>query len=298
MKNFNIKNIVFIFLLVCEINFSIFYKKTNKKIIFTFWEPKEKIPGYLSLCIKTWKKFLPEYKIILLDYQKVKEYLGEKMFSDIICKNMSVMVQTDAIRVAMLNKFGGIWMDADNIMTNGKFIKSLGNEELVMIWDKKGIYPFIAFIYASKNSIIINKWLKQIIINVKTFKDVTLNRTNSSSWFKSFEKVNEWFYLGNGILNKLIYNVSSKHFLGIDRDEVQIFPELKYIKNSSLEFREKYLSFFYEKRDPQIVLNMSQDLVLLQNSWTPLKYKKMSEEEFLKQDILLSNLLAKLLDIK
>ena len=272
--------------------------KNNNKTIYTFWEPKDKIPGYLSLCIKTWKKFLPEYKIIILDYEKVKKYIGVKLFDSIICPNMSRMVQTDAIRVAILNKFGGIWMDADNIVTNGKFIKSLHRKELVMIWDKLGLYPFIAFIYNTKKSDIIKKWLDQIIINVKEFREVSLNKTNTSDWYKSFEKVNAWYYLGNGILNKLIINKTSEQFLSVDRDEVQIFPELKYIKNDSMEFQEKYLSFFYEDRDPQIVLNMSYDMVFLQNSWTPLKYKEMTEEEFLHQNILLAKLLAKLLDIK
>ena len=270
---------------------------THKKIIFTFWEPKEKLPGYLSLCIKTWKKFLPEYKIIILDYERVKNLLGEELFYSIICKNMSTMVKTDAIRVAILNKFGGIWMDSDNIITNGNFIKSIKNKELVMVMDKRGKYPFIAFIYASKHSIVLKEWLRQIIINVKRFREVELNKQNTNSWIKSWEEVNAWYYLGNGILNSIIRNMSDKHFFGFDSDVLSVFPELPYLHNSSLPFREKYLLFFYQKRDPQIVLNISQDLVFLQNSWTPLKYKNMSEEEFLKQDILLSKLLAKLLNI-
>ena len=49
---------------------------------------------------------------------------------------MPTIVQTDAIRVAILNKFGGIPMDSDNIVTNGKFIKSFHKQELVMAWDK------------------------------------------------------------------------------------------------------------------------------------------------------------------
>ena len=186
---------------------------------------------------------------------------------------MSVMVQTDAIRVAILNKFGGIWMDADNIVTNGKFIRSLHNKELVMVMDKRVKYPFIAFIYASEKSIIINKWLKQIIINIKKYREVCSNKVNTKSWLESFHKVKAWYYLGNGILNGLITNITEDRFLGIDYDKIQVFPELRYIRNSSLDFREKYLSLFYEKNDPQIVLNMAKDLVFLQNSWTPLKYK-------------------------
>ena len=37
-------------------------KQTDKKYIFTFWEPKSKIPAYIQLCMDTWKKFLPEYE--------------------------------------------------------------------------------------------------------------------------------------------------------------------------------------------------------------------------------------------
>jgi hypothetical protein len=34
------------------------------KRIFTFGEPKENLPAYLKLCMKTWEKFLPDYEII------------------------------------------------------------------------------------------------------------------------------------------------------------------------------------------------------------------------------------------
>ena len=293
MNKYKNKYLFIIFLLLIN-GINLIYNK-DKKIIFTFWEPKEKIPGYLSLCIKTWKKFLPEYKIIILDYETLKKLIGEKMFNSIICKDMSLMVQTDAIRVAILNKFGGIWMDTDDIVTNGKFIKSFPNNELVMIKDHNG--PFIGFIYASKNSTIIKRWLEEIIKRVKKFREVTLNKTNTTDWYQSFEEVNAWNYLGNGILNNLVINTTSNKYFGVDHDKIKIFPELHYIKNSSLDFYEKYKKFFFEKGDPQLVLNISKDLVFLFNSWTDLKYKQMSEDEFLHQDILLSKLLSKLLDI-
>ena len=59
--------IILIFIFINEAYFSIFFNNNKNKYIFTFWEPKESIPGYLSLCIKTWKKFLPEYKIIIFN---------------------------------------------------------------------------------------------------------------------------------------------------------------------------------------------------------------------------------------
>ena len=251
----------------------------------------------MSLCIKTWKRFLPEYKIILLDFQKAKYYLGEQMFNNIIDSNLSIMVQTDAIRVAMLKKFGGIWMDADTIVTNGNFIKSLKNNDLVMIINKKTFFAFIAFIFASKNSIILKEWLKIIISKVKYSKDIHLNQNNKSiAWLNSLGEVNSWYYLGNGIIDNLIINKTKKDFLGIDYQKILVFPEDKYIRNSSFIDIQRYNLFFYKKGNPQKVLDISKDLVFLHNSWTPLKYKQMSEKEFLHQDILLSKLFAKLLN--
>ena len=68
------------------------------------------------------------------------------------------------------------------------------------------------------------------------------------------------------------------------------------MKNSSLDNSQKYVQFYFSKRETKYVLNSNDGLIFLHNSWTPLKYKKMSENEFLKQDILLSKLLSELLD--
>ena len=109
------------------------FKYTHTKKIFSFWEPKEKIPGYICLCIKTWKKYLPNYKINILDYRGVKEFIGYKLFNNIISKKMALPIQADAVRVALLKKYGGIWMDADTIITNGEFLKNFEKYDLVMI---------------------------------------------------------------------------------------------------------------------------------------------------------------------
>ena len=134
---------LFFFYVICELNFSTnTIISNNKKNIFTFWEPVEKMPGYLKLCMKTWKKFLPDYKIIILDYKSLKNNLGESLFNDIICKNMSLAVQADAIRVALLNKYGGVWIDTDTIILNGDFIKAFKNYELTMIRDTNSSYHY------------------------------------------------------------------------------------------------------------------------------------------------------------
>ena len=96
---------------------------------------------------------------------------------------MSLTIQIDAIRVALLKKYGGIWMDADIIITSLEFLKNLEKYELVMIG--KSNMQHIGFIFASSNSIIIDKWLNEIINRVHKFRiinDKLENRTKRVVW--------------------------------------------------------------------------------------------------------------------
>jgi len=237
--------IYLVFLFPFSSEYKIIYKYKPKKIIFTFWEPNENIPGYIKLCIKTWKKILPEYEIIILDYNNVRDYLGENLFDTIICKNMSLQMQSDAIRVAILKKYGGIWMDADTILINRYFFNEFKNNELVMIGDEKFKTQHIGFIFASLNSTILHEWLNKIIVNINFFKQI--NNVTKKSLI-----LNQWDYLGNQIIDPLIKNFSCNKFFRLDKNKINAFPELKYFRNSSLSVIEKYrlsISFVHANDD-------------------------------------------------
>lgn len=88
-----------------------------KKHIFSFWEPKENLPAYIKLCMRTWTKFLPDYEITILDYSNLNKYLNKNIIKRILCKKTSLPKQVDCIRVALLYFHGGIWLDADTIIT-------------------------------------------------------------------------------------------------------------------------------------------------------------------------------------
>lgn len=295
------KILVFIFLIISYNYICIIIRKKYKKYIFTFWEPKEKMPGFIKLCIKTWKVHIYEYEIIILDYNLSKQYLGEDLFTSIICKNMSVMVQSDAIRVAMLYKYGGIWMDADTIITNGEFMKYIKNYEFSMVNEKNiSDFNYIAFIYSTKNSYATKEWLNQIKFRVQIFNETLLNKeniTNITIWENIWKNVNSWYYLGNGIIDFILRNITGKRFLGIDKDEINVFPEMIYFKNSNYNVYQAYKKFYFEPGDPQFAINNSKGIIFLHNSWTNFKYKNMTEDVFLSQDILLAKLFKKLLNL-
>ena len=104
-----------------------------------------------------------------------------------------------------------------------------------------------------------------------------------------------WNYLGNWIVDNILKNVSNKQFLRLNRSKMNALPENKFFEDSKLNSIQKYQKLYFQKRDPQIILNNSKSIILLHNSWTPVEYKTMSEGDFLRQEILLSKLLAYIL---
>lgn len=291
------------YIILIIILFAIKYSTSSKKVeviskkshyIFTFWEPRNSLPGYLSLCLKTWKKYVPaNYKVVILDYSNLLEYLGTKLIKQILCKDMALKIQADAIRVAILHKYGGFWMDIDTLIINSKFINIFSGSDLIMFGDSKHVYkPHIGFIYASSNSTILKAWLNIIIHNVKRYKYLlTLKQFFPIKYFKNlYHKSRHWSYIGNGILYKLLRNASEKEFKIIERDDA--LPDQLFLKGPP---KKRYLKFYFSSVNTIPELRMCKGVLCLHNSWTPKKYKKMSKKKFLRQDIMLAHLISKVL---
>ena len=282
---------------------NIFFKKSrnvisiNSPCIFTFWEPHNSIPGYISLCINSWKKYFPSnYKIIILDYSNIRYYLGNNLFKQISCKDMSLPIQADAIRVAILSKFGGIWLDSDTIIINSDFITLFNNSDLLMFGNSKTKSHNIGVIYGNNKSTILKAWLNEIIYKIKIYKrKLFLKRVFPIKKLKeSYEKSRIWCYLGNGIFNRLINQTSEKDFKTIELKYADALPDQLYLNGTPSQ---KYLNFYFSKNDMNRFLKNCKGIIMLHNSWTPSKYKKMSKEEFLQQDIMLAHLLRRILNI-
>ena len=152
---------------------------TENKRIFTFWEPSQKMPAYIRLCIQTWKKFLPEYEVIILDYSNIDKWIEPNFYDKILYTDFTLPKQADAIRCAVLSKHGGIWMDADTIITSEK-IKDIINIDSDFVLLSK----HICFIVAKKNSYILKKWQNGIKYNLKKYsfinEVVNLNNKQTS----------------------------------------------------------------------------------------------------------------------
>ena len=212
---------------------------------------------------------------------------------------MSLQLQSDAIRVALLKKFGGLWLDLDTILLNKEFLLEFKNFELVMFGSQKEKLQHIGFIYSTKNCSIMNDWLEGITKNVNIYKTFLNNNKNITAFRlnNNFRKKYSWNYLGNGVIDPILKNTTNKNFLRLDKYKMNVFPEIKNLDNISFNHRYKYINFYFRKGDPKIIMNGTKGIILLHNSWTPNKFKKMSEKRFIKQDIVLSKLLAQILEL-
>lgn len=81
------------------------------KVIHYCWFGKNKIPPNLQECIDSWKKIMPEYKIVRWDEENFD--INSNRFAKEAYKAKKWAFVADYVRLYALYNYGGIYMDAD-----------------------------------------------------------------------------------------------------------------------------------------------------------------------------------------
>lgn len=251
------------------------YRDANMKKIFAFWESKDKIPAYLELCKKTWIKNIPDAEIHIINYDNIEYYLGDTYSLDQI-KKISLAMQSDIISAAILEKFGGLFLDLDCIVTKDifKILESLSSESKLIAFGyppNRGIH--LAILYSSRpNNPILAQWRKTAQDRLKDLP----------------EKYN-WDFFGNSILNPLLKNEEYQNdFLVIDRTESGNILESKLMLDSTGQnAKEFYKNFYFNKYlkvDVDVLELVTYGVISLHNSWTPTDYKAIKDIDIILKD--------------
>ena len=247
--------------------------------IWTFWEPRTSMPQYLKLCLKTWHRYLSEDdEIHVLDYSNIREYIdlseyGEGLFDG----RYSLPKIADAIRALLLYKHGGLWLDLDTIMLDDS-VQGYFNEKedkVVFFGDKNSKTVHLAIIYAPPASKCMKAWAEYCKTLIKSNKPST-----------------SWDDMGNAFINP---------YIKANLNEIKIFDAAKHKpeylhKPLGLNVAEAYQEFYFNKG--WNLRDMGTNMLILHNSWTPAVYKKISENEFMKSDCTMSNVLAEALGLE
>ena len=137
------------------------------KIIWSYWD-SDVLPEQIKLIYENNKKKLSDWDYRLVNNSNKKEYIGD----DDIKKNLSKPHYADWIRLYLLKKYGGVWMDISIIINdsiNNLFDKSISWKSELTAFSMPSFeddtidLPIIEnyFIMAPKNSEIILLWYKE-----------------------------------------------------------------------------------------------------------------------------------------
>ncbi len=105
----------------------------EKKIVWLlWWQGEEAMPPLVKKCYVSVKKNLKGWDIVLLTEQN---YLQYATFPDYIMNKLQSGIITlphfsDLLRIALLIRYGGLWLDATVLCTNGDIPKSILKSEL------------------------------------------------------------------------------------------------------------------------------------------------------------------------
>ncbi|EGG1561931.1 hypothetical protein IDC62_001756 [Campylobacter jejuni] len=262
----------------------------NDKTIWTFWEPKDKMPGYVKLCIETWKVFFSDYRVVILDYSNLHNFLPKDFYDESLYENFSLPKQADAIRAAVLFLYGGIWLDADTIITSSKIKYFFENPSNFSIFSSH-----IGVLKAKKSSIICFNWFQECQKRILNYRKIK----KSNGDLRQFEA---YHYLGNGPLNPNIETFKN------NKNEVVIFNRVKNKVIMEAFWRTKdenkegnaivnYQEFYFLNDYSDFVLENEAGLLMLHNSWTPYSYKNLNIEDFLICKNTLSGIFLKILNL-
>lgn len=151
------------------------------KIIWTYWDSDD-LPEIVIKCINTWKKYNPNYKIIILNKNNTEKYLPNVDFTKMKNIHDSEARYSDMVRLHILSKYGGIWSDA-SIICMEPF------DNWILNMQKKTDAEFIGFyidLFTSPNykniSPVIESWFFACKPECNMVKD----------WLQEFKKITDF----------------------------------------------------------------------------------------------------------
>jgi len=142
------------------------------KTIFTYWDDEALCP-IVKANIDTWRRKLPEWRIVVLHDGNVTDYVSH-VFVDRYKGKMEHQRYSDYLRLELLERYGGTWMDAGIFVVNPSFLNDMYAECQQWKYDacffelstktRHPEYPFLEswFIMASCKSKLIKDWNREL----------------------------------------------------------------------------------------------------------------------------------------
>ncbi len=241
--------------------------------IWLYWEnrPGKVIPPYIELCHETIRRHCSDdFEVVLTTPETIRNYIPDAGEFEKI-RNPNPAIRAAYIRVALLAKYGGIWMDSDIIV-----MKSFDPmKELIEKHD------FVCFHKNSAGDNHIPNWIFMSTPGSKVITEYKRRIDNAIKKKKAFP----WGQLGARMISPIVRNWA-------DEDDRIILPERLV---SPIPWQKKRL--FFTARDPSAYIREDTLSCLLWNNQFSEAFKLYSRETVLDSGILMAKLFKQSLGI-
>jgi len=267
--------------------------------VFAFWEPAGRLPGYIAACMRTWKN-LPDAEVVLLDFSTIGQCLSADELGRLTCRKLSLPKQVDVYRAALLEKWGGLWLDVDTIVTpaireSDFFDRSAEVTVFSQPMPDDTLSIAGAFFYAREpHTRFMREWLAVLPERVTRYARFMRSPFLKVLHRKEWRPCRSWDYCLNAVIDPLALTMRPEELRVMPLEGIGAFPESSGGKIPMAEYWAAYNRYYFEPGDVKQALDNCKGIIMLHNSWTPLAFLAMSEGEFLKTDCRLKRILAEL----
>ena len=143
------------------------------KTIFTYWDTDVLSP-VIKANIETWRRKLPEWQLVVLQGGNLADYVPQS-FIDEYKDKVDPVRFSELLRLELLYRYGGVWMDGGIFVIDPRFINRMHEECLQQQYDaclyelkertRHPEYPFLDswFIMANRGSPLIHDWNREFV---------------------------------------------------------------------------------------------------------------------------------------
>lgn len=238
--------------------------------IWLYWEnmPGRTMPPYMELCYETIRRHCgDDFEVVLTTPENIRDYIPDAGPFEKI-KNPHPAIRADFIRVSLLEKYGGIWMDLDIVvLKNFAPMKKLIRK-----------HGFVGF---RKNSYGDNHIPVWIFMSEPEGKVITAYKNRLEDLLARGRRNFYWSELGAGSLTPVIRRG------GFDENDYILLPE-KLVSPIPWQHKRRHFSVGLEL--DSVLSDDTMAFMLFDNQY-PKEFKALSKEEVLSSNILIAKLL-------
>jgi hypothetical protein len=223
----------------------------DKPYLWVYWElinGATKPPDYITLCINIMKRNCSEnFNLVFLNEKTIFNYLPD-LRKDI--NDLPIALKSDYIRVRLLKKYGGLWMDADTIvMTDLKEIAQKIIEDVDFIGfgctgeickDNEGYgRPSNGVMGSVRNGKLITRCLNALNLKLNAYYDTPINERKNFNYFELGKLIiwKEYINLMKEDPNYKMYHVPS--YSDGTRDNEGKWVALDLIFNKPINYKDR-----------------------------------------------------------